>query len=41
MFVDLVVPENCIYVLGDNSRESVDSRSFGCIPIEKLDGILE
>lgn len=35
---DLIVPEGCIYVLGDNRAESMDSRTFGCIPIEKVEG---
>ena len=28
----------CIYVLGDNRDESLDSRTFGCIPLEKVEG---
>lgn len=35
---DVVVPEGCIYVLGDNRDESMDSRTFGCIPLEKVEG---
>ena len=38
VFVDVVVPENTVYVLGDNRGESVDSRRFGCIPVEKIEG---
>lgn len=37
-FCDVIVPDNCVYVLGDNPSEAADSRSFGCIPIEKIDG---
>ena len=35
---DVIVPEGCIYVLGDNRDESIDSRTFGCIPLEKVEG---
>lgn len=35
---DVTVPEGCIYVLGDNRDESMDSRTFGCIPLEKVEG---
>lgn len=32
------VPEGCVYVLGDNRENSVDSRYLGCIPVEKIEG---
>lgn len=35
---DLIVPEGCIFVMGDNRDESMDSRTFGCIPLEKVEG---
>ena len=39
-FSDLIVPEGCIFVMGDNRSGSDDSRKFGCVPIEKLEGIV-
>ena len=37
-YTDVIVPEGCVYVMGDNRPQSTDSRIFGCIPIEKLEG---
>ena len=35
--MDLVVPENCIFAMGDNRGQSTDCREFGCIPLEKVE----
>lgn len=35
---DVIVPEGYVYVMGDNRDGSMDSRAFGCIPIEKIEG---
>ncbi len=37
-FMELDVPEGTVFVMGDNRPSSTDSRAFGCIPIEKIEG---
>lgn len=37
-YYDVVVPEGTVYVLGDNRVASSDSRRYGCIPIERIEG---
>lgn len=37
-YFDVTVPKDCVYVMGDNRLYSMDSRYFGCIPIEKITG---
>lgn len=39
-FSYITVPAGCIYVLGDNRGNSIDSRQFGCIPINEVEGKL-
>ena len=34
---DFIVPENCIFAMGDNRNHSTDCRAFGCIPLEKIE----
>lgn len=38
VFIDIIVPENCVFVMGDNRPHSTDSRCFGCVPMEKIEG---
>lgn len=37
-FTDIIVPENCVFAMGDNRSKSTDCRRFGCVPIEKIEG---
>lgn len=39
-FYDFIVPEGYIFAIGDNRTQSTDCRNFGCIPIEKVEGIV-
>ena len=34
---DFVVPDNCVFAMGDNREHSSDCRVFGCIPLEKIE----
>ncbi len=34
---DIIVPENCVFAMGDNRAQSSDCRRFGCIPLEKIE----
>lgn len=38
IYIDVVVPEDSVFVMGDNRLESKDSRYFGCIPKSKING---
>lgn len=37
-YLDIIVPEKTVFVMGDNRPDSIDSRKFGCIPYEKIEG---
>lgn len=40
IFNDFIVPEGYIFAMGDNRTKSTDCRTLGCIPMEKIEGIV-
>ena len=40
VFKDFIVPENYLFCMGDNRAKSTDCRVIGCIPVDKIEGIV-
>lgn len=40
VFNDFIVPEGHFFAIGDNRTKSIDCRTFGCIPLDRLEGIV-
>lgn len=40
VFYDFIVPEGYFFAMGDNRTKSTDCREIGCIPLEKLEGVV-
>ncbi len=40
VFYDFIVPEGYVFAMGDNRPKSTDCRVLGCIPLNKIEGIV-
>ncbi len=40
VFYDFIVPKGYFFCMGDNRQKSTDCRNFGCVPLEKIEGIV-
>lgn len=37
-YMELTVPQGSVFLMGDNRARSKDSREFGCIPMDRING---
>lgn len=40
VFTNFIVPEGYIFAMGDNRTKSKDCRDLGCVPLDKVEGIV-
>ena len=40
IFNDFIVPKGYIFAMGDNRTKSTDCRELGCVPLDKVEGIV-
>lgn len=40
VFNDFIVPKGYIFAMGDNRTKSTDCRDLGCVPLDKVEGIV-
>ena len=40
LYNDFIVPDGCVFAMGDNRKGSKDCRIFGCIPQEKIESVV-
>jgi len=40
VFNDFIVPQGYIFAMGDNRTKSTDCREIGCVPLDKVEGIV-